>query len=118
MIEILLLGLVMAAGTWFGGWWVVPLLAAIWSWWRGRAAWRAGFAAAVAWGALLGLTIPSAALWRLAPRLGGIIGLPGWAMLLIPPLFAFLVAWSAARAFQGLKPLLGVRALKGARFRD
>ncbi len=97
MMEILLLALVLAAGTWFGGWWAVPIAAAIWSAWRRHPAWRAGVAGTISWGGLLGLTIPTPALWRLAPRLGGILGLPGWAMLLMPPLFALLLAWSAAR---------------------
>jgi len=97
MIDFLLLSIAFVAGTWFGGWWTLAVVAAAWSVWRRRPAWHAGLAGAVSWGALLGLTIPTAPLWRLAPRLGGILGLPGWAMLLLPPLFAFLLAWSSAR---------------------
>jgi hypothetical protein len=97
MMEVLLLALVIAAGTWFGGWWAVPVAAAIWAAWRRHPAWRAGVAGAISWSALLALTIPIPALWRLAPRLGGILGLPGWAVLLVPPLFAGMLGWSAAR---------------------
>lgn len=98
MIEILLLAGVCAVGTWLGGWWTIAVVAALWSLWRRRGAWRAGFAAALAWAALLSLTIPLAPLARLAVRLGGIFGLPGWTILLLPPLFAFLLGWSGARA--------------------
>ncbi len=96
MIELLLLSLLFALATWLGGWWTIMAIAAIWSLWRRRSAWRAGLAAGLSWTALLTL-IPLDPLLRLAPRLGGVIGLPGWAMLLVPPLFAFLLAWSAAR---------------------
>ena len=96
MIEILLLAGGFALGTWLVGWWAVVLLSAVWSLWRRRSAWRAGLAAALSWGVLLA-TIPWAPLGRLAPRLGGAFGVPGWATLLLPPLFAFLLGWSAAR---------------------
>lgn len=97
MIEILLLALLFAAGTWLGGWWTIIVVAVVWSLWRQRAPWRAGLAAAISWAALLGMTIPWAPLGRLAPKLGGVFGLPGWAALLLPPVFALALGWSAAR---------------------
>jgi hypothetical protein len=97
MIETGLLAAAFAAGAWLGGWWTVAVIAAVWAWWRRGAPWRAGLAAGAAWAGLLGLTIPWAALGRLAPRLGGVFGLPGWAMLALTPGFALLLAWSAAR---------------------
>lgn len=109
MIEILLLSVVFAAGTWAGGWWTIPMIAMAWSFWRRRAPWRAGIAAGVAWIMLLGLTIPWAPLGRLGPRLGGAIGVPGPAMLLLPPIFAFLLAWSTARVVQFRTPPVGVK---------
>ena len=102
MIEILVLAAVFAAGTWLGGWWSVALVAAIWSIWRRRPAWRAGLAAAMAWTGLLALTIPWAPLGRVAARLGGVLGLPGWAALALPPIFALLLGWSAARVAGGV----------------
>ena len=106
MIEILILSGVFAAGTWLGGWWSVVLVAAVWSLWRRRPAWRAGVAAAIAWAGLLALTIPWAPLGRLAARLGSVFSMPGWAALALPPLFAFLLGWSGAR-------VVGVREGKG-----
>ena len=96
MIEFLLFTMVFALATWLGGWWTIVVVAVVWSLWRRQSPWRAGFAAGLSWIALLTL-IPLAPLLRLTPRLGGVIGLPGWAMLLLPPLFAFLLGWSSAR---------------------
>lgn len=104
MIELLILVLLFAAGTWLGGWWTIVVIAAVWSLWRHRSPWRAGLAASISWAALLALTIPWAPLGRLAPRLGGVFGLPGAAMLLFPPIFAFLLGWSAARVTQFRAP--------------
>lgn len=97
MIEILILAGVFAASTWLWGWWSLILGAAVWSLWRRQPPWRAGVAAAIAWAGLLAFTIPWAPLGRLAARLGGTLGVPGWAALLLPPMFAFLLGWSGAR---------------------
>jgi hypothetical protein len=115
MIEIVLLAGVCAAGTWLGGWWTVAVVAVVWSLWRRRGAWRAGVAAALGWTALLSLTIPWAPLGRLAVRLGGMFGLPGWAALLLPPLFAFLLGWSGARAAYALRMAKVTSAPPGSR---
>jgi hypothetical protein len=97
MIELALLSLLFAGGTWAGGWWTLPLVAAVWSLLRRRGPWRAGLAAALAWGGLLALTIPTGPLRILATKLGEIAGLPGWAVVLLSPFYAGLLAWSAAR---------------------
>jgi hypothetical protein len=96
MIEGLLLVLVFVLGTWIAGWWWVALAAALWGWWRRGSASRAGAAGALAWGVLLAIN-SWPALIRLAPRFGGVFGMPGWVAILLPPLFAFLLGWSAAR---------------------
>jgi hypothetical protein len=92
-----LLVFTMLAATWIAGWWAVALVAAAWGW-RGRAL-DAALAAFVAWVALLALAGGSQALMPFARRLGGIFALPGWAMLLMTPLFAGLLAWGAAVLF-------------------
>lgn len=97
MIEILLLALVFAVATWLGAWWAMIPVAMVWSLWRRRSAWRSGVAAAISWAALLALTIPWPPLSRLAPRVGGVFGLPGWAALMLPSLFALALGWSSAR---------------------
>ncbi len=95
--EALVLALVLAAGTWMGGWWAVPMGAAVWGLFRGpHRAWMAGLAAGLAWGGLL-LTLPIGPLYRVAGRLGAVFSLPGPALLGLALLYAVLLGWSAAR---------------------
>ena len=101
LLTVALLVIAMLAATWIGGWLGVALVAAAWGW-RGRAL-DAAIAAFVAWVALLAMAGGSAALLPFARRLGGIFSLPGWAMLLITPLFAGLLAWGAAALFGNRK---------------
>ncbi len=95
-LELLLLAVFMAAGTWLGGWWAVPLLAAGWQWLRPGSAWSIGVAALLAWGGLL-LLLPPAPFGRLLERLGGLLSLPGPVLLVLPLAYALLLGWSAAR---------------------
>lgn len=97
MIEFLLLSAVFGAGTIIAGWWCLPLIAALWCVGRRGLPWRAGAAAAVAWVVLPAFTLQWGPLSRLMPRIGGVLGLPGWVFLLLPPVYAWLLAWSAAR---------------------
>lgn len=104
MITFLLLLLGFGAGTIVAGWWGVALVGAAWGF-TGRAApWRAGAAAALSWVLLLAFTVEWAPLARLAPRVAGVVGLPGWAFPLLGPVFAWLLAWSATRLTSGFVP--------------
>lgn len=104
MIGFLLLLAGFGAGTIAAGWWGVAVVGALWGL-TGRAVpWRAGAAAALAWLLLLGFTLEWAPLARLAPRLGAIASVPGWAVVLVVPVFAWLLAWSATRLASGLRP--------------
>ena len=98
---ILLLVIAMVAATWIASWWGVALVAAAWGW-RGKAS-DAAIAAFVAWAALLGMTAGSRALVPFAERLGGIFTLPTWAMIILTPLFAGLLAWGAAALLESRK---------------
>lgn len=93
-VRVLVLVVAMLAATWIAGWWGVALVAAAWGW-RGRAP-DAAVAAFTAWGLLLAWTAASGAAVPFARRLGGIFFLPAWAMILVTPLFAALLAWGAA----------------------
>jgi hypothetical protein len=96
--EFLVLLALCGAGTWFLGWWAVPTVAAGWAWLRpGARAWVAGAAAAAAWSLLLAELAIEGPLGAVAVRVGGIFSLPGGVMLLLSPLYAFGLAWSAAR---------------------
>lgn len=99
--RIVLLVVAMGAATWIASWWGVALVAAAWGW-RGQAR-DAALAAFLAWAALLGWTAASGALLPFAARLGGIFSLPGWAMVLVTPLFAALLAWGAAALLESRK---------------
>lgn len=85
------------AGTILLGWWGVPLAAAICALaGRPRPRW-VGAAAALAWAAVLLVDgLRGSPLLRLADRLGGIFGAPAAVVLLLAPLFAFILGWSAA----------------------
>jgi hypothetical protein len=100
--SVALLVLAMVAATWIAGWWGIALVAAAWGW-RGRAM-DAGIAAFVAWVALLAFVGGSQGLMPFARRLGGIFSLPGWAMLVVTPLFSGLLAWGTAALLGSRRP--------------
>ena len=75
---------------------------------RGRAL-DAAIAAFVAWVALLAFA-GGTGLQPFARRLGGIFSLPGWAMLVITPLFAGSLAWGVAALLGSRRPSPGARS--------
>jgi hypothetical protein len=92
-----------AAGTVIAGWWTVPVLAAVWVRVipRLRGAVRSCMlGAALAWGLLLGWTALEGPVGLLARRAGGVLGLPGWGLLVVTLLFPALLAGAAARVAQ------------------
>lgn len=101
LIRIALLIFAMLAATWIASWWGLALVAGAWGW-RGRAL-DAAIAAFVAWVALLAFAAGGQALAPFAARLGAIFSLPTWAMILVTPLFAALLAWGAAALFESRK---------------
>ena len=93
-----------AAGTALAGWWAVPLLAGLWAlWFRPRPILVAA-SGALAWGGLLGWQVIRGPVGVLARRLGAVFQVPPWVLLLTTPLFAALLALSAAALVTGLKP--------------
>lgn len=112
LLNVGLLVLAMLAATWIASWWGIALVAAAWGW-RGKAM-DAAIAAFVSWVALLAFTGGSQALMPFARRLGGIFSLPGWALLVITPLFAGLLAWGMAVMFGSRRPSPVARSLKGS----
>ncbi len=103
-MDLPVLVLLMVLLTWWGGWWGVPLVAAMWAWWTGwrRRAWRPALAAALAWGGLLLAAGQERPLSLLVSRLGDVLGVPGVALALLAPLYAAVIAWAAARLMQGI----------------
>jgi hypothetical protein len=111
MIDFLLLLLLMTGGTWLLGWWAILVIAAGWGWWwRDRKpAWRPSLAAGLAWAFWLSLAGPPAALLTLLDRLDRIFGAPSPVLLALPPLYAALMGWAAARLVQGIAPSPGTK---------
>ncbi len=82
------------AGTWFLGWWGVPLVALVCGLWeRPR---DAALGAVLAWAGLLAFAGASGALLPFASRFGGILSLPGWGMLALTLLLAAGLGWGGA----------------------
>lgn len=90
---------ILAALTWFVGWWGVPLVAAV----AGALLWRrrgiaglVALAAVIAWSVLILVDGASRRFGVLAGVVGGTLRLPAGALLTVTLLFAALLAWSAA----------------------
>jgi hypothetical protein len=90
------------------GWWMVPVVAALWGFMRPRVnapAATAACAAAVAWGLWLLLDWQggeSGGLGRLSERLGGLFHVAPAVLLVVTLLLGFLLAWSAAAVAGGM----------------
>ena len=94
------LALLLVATTLLAGWWTLPVVAALWGAARFRhrgAALDAGFAASLAWGALLARQAVRGPVEAVAAKTAAAMGLPGPALVLVTLLYAFLLAWAAAR---------------------
>jgi hypothetical protein len=92
-----------AAGTIAAGWWTVPVLTAAWVRMAPppRGAVRSCMlGAALGWGLLLGRIALEGPVELLARRAGGVLGLPGWGLVVATLLFPALLAGAAARAVQ------------------
>lgn len=102
--------LAFAAATWIAGWWAVVALAiALGLLLRDLPPSLIGTAAALAWLGMILAADRAGSLGRLLDRLGGLVGVPGWSIVLLAAGFAFLLAWSAAR----LAGLFGFKAGTG-----
>ena len=96
-----------ALGTILGGWWTVPVLAALWVRMLPRLRSRVRscmLGAALGWGGLLGWTAMEGPVGLVATRVGGVLELPGWGMVLVTLLFPALLAGAAARGAQPAPP--------------
>jgi hypothetical protein len=104
-VRLALLTVLAALVTWIGGWWAVPLLGFGWRLVvRTADAWEMGLAALLAWSGLLALASPAQSTGALVHRLAGLFHLPGLVPLVVTPLFAALLGWSAAGLAAGLAP--------------
>jgi hypothetical protein len=96
---VLINAVAMAGITWLGGWWAIPVLALC----AGRTL-RArdgeprlvALAAVLAWGALLLVDAAGGRFGELSAVLGGVLGVPAPALVVVTLLFAALLGWSGA----------------------
>jgi hypothetical protein len=98
-LAVIVLAAALALGTWFAGWWAVPLIAAIWAVVRPAplAGLTAALAGASAWGLLLAVyMLFGFPVQTLAVRLAGAMRLPVPALLALTLLLPALLAGSAA----------------------
>jgi hypothetical protein len=99
LLRSLLVAALVAAGTWFLGWWAVPLVGLGYGLARRRApsAIEAALGAAIGWGALLGWQASAPAFGRLADALSGVFPLPTAGLVALTLCFAAGLAGGAAR---------------------
>ena len=99
MIFSLIIALVVAITTWFGGWWaaaVVALVAGFLYRADGGRPWRVALGAAAGWALLLVVNAFSGPFAHVASTLGGAMSLPAPALVLMTLLFPALLGWSGA----------------------
>lgn len=89
-----MLAVAFALGTWFGGWWAIPLLASAAGVWR--RAWEVAAAAVLSWGMLLLIDAGGARFGAVSASIAGAFGIPSPVIVLVTLLFVWLLAWSAA----------------------
>ena len=108
ILTVILAAIVVAVGTWFGGWLAVPLCAAVYAAAQrtARAPGDVAVAASLAWAALLVRLAPNPAFGRLISQLGQIFPAPGVGVALLAIVLAATLAFTAARVSIGV---LGVR---------
>ena len=103
-ILLLCVAAAMMAGTWFLGWFAVPVIAAVYALVRRdlRAPREAGVAALLAWLVLLARLKSQPSFSTLLGELGQIFPVPGAAVAAIALLLATVLAMTAARVVVGI----------------
>lgn len=102
------LTLAIAAGTWIGGWWMVPVIAGAYGAWGTRqasAVLTAMLAGGGAWGLLLAYDASVGPVLRLTQLFGTMLQMSGMALVILTMAYAALLAVSAAAFARGLRRL-------------
>jgi hypothetical protein len=85
--------------TWLAGWWgviVAAFVAGVVLHARRGAAWLVALACVVAWGAIIVASSVGGRFAALASAVGGTMGVPAAALVIVTLLFGALLGWSAA----------------------
>lgn len=98
VVKAVLLAEAFAVATFGMGWWAVPIVAAFYAAAskRRHPARFAALCAAGGWAALLLLDFAKGPVLNMAAKLGGVMGIPAPALLILTLLFPALLAWCAA----------------------
>ena len=102
------LTLAIAAGTWIGGWWMVPVIAGAYGAWGARhasSALTAMLAGGGAWGLLLAYDASVGPVLRLTHLFGTMFRMSGMTLVILTVAYAALLAVSAAAFARGLRRL-------------
>lgn len=104
-VKLVLLAELFAVATYALGWWTVPIVAVVWAIMssEAKAARMAAICAAGGWATLLLLDAAKGPVGTMASRLGGVMGVPGFVLLVLTLVFPALLAWSAAALARGLR---------------
>ena len=103
-IRVLVLGVAIAACTFFFGWLSLPVIGAVYALIRRdvSAPGEVALGALLGWGALFARVAIVPAFARLLAKLGGVFPVPGVVLAIISLVFAAVLAWSAARVVSAL----------------
>lgn len=104
-VKFILLAESFAVATYALGWWTVPIVGILWSI-VSRDSNRsvvAGLAAAAGWASLLLLDAVRGSIDTMASTLGGVMGVPGFVLLLMTLVFPALLAWCAASVVSSIR---------------
>lgn len=100
LLRVLGVAAVIAVGTWFGGWWAVPLCGAVYAVLRQRqpgAVGEAALGAMLAWTGLLSWQVSHPAFGRLSTAVSGAFPVPVPVLMLLTVGMAGILAAAAAR---------------------
>lgn len=103
------LTVVLIAGTWFAGWWFVPVAAGAWGAWAAgqrTAVLTAMLAGALAWGGLLAYDASAGPMDRLLQIFHPLLRMRGGTVIVLTIAYAALLSASAAGLTRGIRRLL------------
>ena len=97
-VRFVLLAELFAVATYALGWWTVPIVAILWAIFSrdSNRALVASLCAAAGWASLLLLDVVKGPVGTMAAKLGGVMGVPGFVLLILTLVFPALLAWSSA----------------------
>jgi hypothetical protein len=105
VVTVVLLAEAFAVATFALGWWSVPIVAALWALVPGDSGRPlvSALCAAGGWLTLLLLDAARGPVGTMGQKLGGVMGVPAFALWLLTLVFPALLAWSAAAVIRSLR---------------